>query len=369
MVEDPIAATDTGYEIIKEDHGGFHTAYKIAFQRAETNKGFKAATHFLIRAPWAPCPADAHAYLLANNTIQVGSKRAANHLVSTINQLRRTDHLSAFVYGVKVEVPLDEPWKLPKRQEWETPPTTPEHPCGEDDDFEPGDGQGRIGLRAYRILKPLLELPPRLQKINIIIQAWHLGDTLWAIYQGVGQKNPGLPLVAAVIAKLKARLAPGMMEYEELDERGKMKDRSFYGSRSSSMSITSEDHFYMTKNFRVGFRSYEPGKWANFASVDEGHDIDWLWKVPSDEEMARMEQYHPITTKDYKEAEREKWGLANTLTRLKNDPEVRQPHTRVALERPELAKISTIQQKKERIQADLAEVRGKAKDMQLYERC
>ena len=381
VVKAPVAATDEGYEIV--DYEGDI--------ESETRKGLNAAALFLIHASWAPNPADAHTFLLAHNTVHIGSKRAARRLVSTLQQLSFRNHPStcdshplschnhpsAFVYGVEVEVPLDEPWRPKKRKErkpWRSPREVidPLYPRGEEDDFEPGDGKGRIGLRTYRILKPLLKLPPRLRKVCIVIQEWiSRRDSLLmehTVYRSFKFKHAGLPLVAAVIAKLKARLAPGVVDYVELDERGRWRVRNADGSSSRSTSANSDDKGYLTKTFRVTDRMYMPDQDEEnrFGDVDDNPDIDWLWKVPSDEEMALMETYHPISIEDFKEAESQAGSLEFALNWLEDDLEMTNTWTQGRVS--EWAPVGTPQQRKERMQTMLSERQEKVDNRNLYER-
>lgn len=158
-------------------------------------------------------------------------------------------------------------------------------------------------MRTYRILKPLLQLPPRLQSIKIVIQEWWLGNTFikHTIYDEICCRNPGLRLVAAVIAKLKGRLDPKVPIDEDYDE---------------------SDEPDSNRAFQICFRIYsadqdeeEPQYFAYHFDKDA---TDYLWEVPTAEEMARMEEYQPMTKEEYLRLNDKAEDLDQTIEAVEN---------------------------------------------------
>ena len=130
---------------------------------------------------------DAHAFLLRNNTFKIQTKACSELLVKHVSSLCELGY-STHVKSLVVQIPHDE---IGNESEDVGVFIDPK-------DYEEGDNKA-AGLRAFRILKPLLELP-RLDSVQIVLRQHKHGNR---IFLRCTQTNPGLERVAAVIARLR----------------------------------------------------------------------------------------------------------------------------------------------------------------------
>ena len=205
--------------------------------------------------------------------------------------------------------------------------------------------------------------------------------TFW---EGIGRTNPGLQLNAAVIAKLKARFAPGVPPIVEhvvsVEEEEGMKEmmegeediESSSDDRSSVYEFLDPERH--TETFRVSFRNFDrdrdPGN--EFDNEDpslEGH-ISFLREAPTDEEMTRTKQYKPITAKRFDQLDDHIDDLKFAIHSLKEDPGMEHSwtHIRVKEVLKHVKPGMTTKQKLEQIRADKAKAEKDSDDRQLYDR-
>ncbi|MCJ1334435.1 hypothetical protein MMC10_011145 [Thelotrema lepadinum] len=267
-----------------------------------------------------PQPDNAHAYVFSHNTFEIASRKEAEALMSVFNGLAPAARPSS-VYGIKVNV-LNDPlsgdpkdkWWL-EAAEWEDiedriyiPSLLQEFQM---EDFDKNDGL-HPGLRAYRILKPLLKHPYQLRYLDINLQQyWETRpifvppDIEMGTYDektGKHIEHAGLPMLAAVIGKLKDRLRSakgqaitvpttkadevGYLSEIEFDERNERDDDELKGLHVNMLDKgTGPD---------AGGRPEERHlKVAIEVISEEGReietaDISWLWASPSEAEHACM---------------------------------------------------------------------------------
>ena len=197
--------------------------------------------------------------------------------MSTVQRLRNAGH-STFVHGLLIEGPYD-PDQIDMNKRWFhiDNPNAPADPADYEDDDYP-----HAGLRAYRILKPLLDLPPRLHNLHIILR----DNEELNIYSGLGQKN-AVWLVAGVIAKLK-ELVILSTDFKS--------PRPFWAYTPSVSTKTPKPRSAGVS----GHHNNQPGGPATFEVSHQivhfpwknpDEDITWLWDPPCGEEVALVERF------------------------------------------------------------------------------
>ena len=237
IANNPVALTEDFEDWFQET-----LQYTPLERRNRADQELERALRFFIRSSRAPDKGFAHAYFLSHNTFYIHSKRGAYFLADQASYLSTEGHFT-FVYGIKAEIPHD-PMTMDPDLEDDNMIENPGAPV-DPDDYEEGDGN-HPGLRAFRVLRPLLELPS-LRNLHIVLRE---GYDCEVIFRGVGQGNAGIHIVAAVIAKLKAMVLAAST----------------------------------TPNFKVDLQV------INGDDIYEEDDISWLWYLMSRAERRRAEE-------------------------------------------------------------------------------
>ena len=254
-------------ELIIVDNRNDRFIYMASIQGKSTeDKDLDRAVEFFV----GTCPVseskDVHSSILSHNVLSITSKYRLTpfmklvNALSNINDLPRaqtaseTDSHSKFeepvlLHGLRIDTDAD-----PTSDDIAGPNSDEGFDTSPLSDFQKGDCR-LPGLRAFRILQPLMTLK-RLQNIHIHldqnVSEWTFGQ---AVFEGVGKENAGIPLVAAVIARLKELV----------------------------LSSSKAPRFEVSLTIK--------GELLDDPPTTNNGDVSWLWDAPAEGELQRMKGY------------------------------------------------------------------------------